>query len=288
LVIILLSIVFLGTGGGRFATISQNRATGGLYVFSDSARIHIDPGPGALIRMRDAGIDPTKTNALFVTHCHPDHYTDAEILIEAMTHGCKKKRGLLVASESVLNGHENLGPAISKYHTSKPLEVKVLKPDASFEVDHLKIRATRTFHSDPTAVGLRIESKDGVVSMTGDTSLKEEIFKEHLDSTILLISVTRPLQSRIPYHLSTEDAAALAEVVKPKLAILTHFGVRFISSNPEIQANWVEKKSGVRTIAAWDGMTVRLKDCSYSIQKTMSRDMADPRKLPADLDDMII
>jgi len=287
LVLILISLVFLGTGGGRFATISQVRATGGLYLISDSTRVHIDPGPGSLIRLKEAGLDPTKTNAIIVTHCHPDHYTDAEVLIEAMTHGCKKRRGLLAASDSVLKGHQTLGPAVSDYHASKPAEVKALKPGDSFRIDDLKIRATKTFHSDPSAIGLRIESKDGVISMTGDTSLKEEVFKEHMGCDVLVLSVTRPLQARIPHHLATEDAAEIAKAVKPKLALLTHFGMRFIGANPEVQANWVEKETGIRTVSAWDGMSLTLKEGVPSVQKGVSKKQADQAKIAVDLDDYI-
>lgn len=283
----MLSLVFLGTGGGRFATILQTRATGGLYLYSDSTRLHIDPGPGALIRMKECGIDPTKTSAIIVTHNHPDHYNDAEILIEAMTHGCKKKKGMFAASESVLNGFQSLGPSVSKYHSSKPLKTELLKPGMEFELDNLKIRATRTAHSDATAFGLRMESHDGVLSLTGDTALKEELFEDHKGATVLILSVTRPLNSRIPYHLSTEDAAELAKAIRPKLAILTHFGAKFVSSNPDVQANWVEQKSGVRTISAWDGMTVTLKSSECSVQKCISREKKDSRKITEDLDDII-
>lgn len=283
----MLSLIFLGTGGGRFATISQVRATGGLYLLSDSARIHIDPGPGSLIRLKECGLDPTKTHAIIVTHCHPDHYNDAEVLVEAMTHGCKKRRGLLAASESVLNGYDGLGPGISKYHASKPAEVRTLKAGDTLAMDNIQMKATLTFHSDPTAIGLRITSKDGVISMTGDTALKEEIFKEHLDCDALVLSITRPLKSRIPHHLSTEDAAALVEVVRPKMAVLTHFGMRFVGANPEAQANWVEKQTGVRTISAWDRMSLIMNDRSPSIQKCVSKKDTDQAKISVDLDDFI-
>ena len=283
----LISLIFLGTGGGRFATISQVRSTGGLYLTADSARVHIDPGPGALVRLKDSGIDPTKTNAVIVTHCHPDHYTDAEVLIEAMTHGCKKRRGLLVGSDSVLKGYQTLGPAVSEYHASKPSEVKIVKPGDTFQVEGLTFRATRTYHSDPSAIGLNISSKDGVISMTGDTALREEVFKDHLGSDVLVLSVTRPLQARIPNHLSTEDAAAIVDAVKPKLAIMTHFGMRFIGENPEAQANWVEKQTGIRTVAAWDGMNLILKEKVPTVQKCISKKQADGAKMSVDLDDYI-
>ena len=57
------TLTFLGTGGGRFATIYQVRATGGMYV-KDVARVHIDPGPTALYNMSRLHLDPAKTDAV--------------------------------------------------------------------------------------------------------------------------------------------------------------------------------------------------------------------------------
>lgn len=86
-------LVFVGTGGGRFATLTQKRRTGGIRFLSKDYNIHMDPGPGALIYSLNMGLDPQKFTAIFVSHSHPDHYTNAEILVEAMTHGNAKKKG---------------------------------------------------------------------------------------------------------------------------------------------------------------------------------------------------
>ena len=93
-------LVFLGTGGGRIVTLSQERSTGGVYI-EDGVRIHVDPGPGALKALGESNIDPTETDALFISHCHPDHYACGEILIEGMSFR-KRKGGVLFASRSVV------------------------------------------------------------------------------------------------------------------------------------------------------------------------------------------
>ena len=59
--------------------------------------------------------------------------------------------------------------------------------------------------------------------------------------------------------MSTEDAGYMIEKVKPELAVITHFGMRVIQENPETQAKWIEERSGVKTIAARDFMTLELK-----------------------------
>ena len=45
-----MKLTFLGSGGGRFATITQKRMTGGFRIDDiDGMNIHVDPGPGALV-----------------------------------------------------------------------------------------------------------------------------------------------------------------------------------------------------------------------------------------------
>ena len=257
-------ITFLGTGGGRFATIYQARATGGIYL-EDQRNLHIDPGPGALVRMRSVGIDPLKTDAILVSHCHPDHYVDAEILIEAMTEGGSRKQGVLLASLSVIEGNGDFGPAISKYHLSKPKVVKVMQPFTKVSIKPIEIAATPSAHSDTSSVGFRIQTSGGMVSYVSDTQLVEHVIKAHKHSRLLVACVTRPLGQRIPHHLSTEDAGYMIEKIKPELAVITHFGMRVIQENPETQAKWIEERSGVKTVAARDYMTLELKKDSIVI-----------------------
>lgn len=257
-------ITFLGTGGGRFATIYQARATGGVYL-EDGRNLHIDPGPGALVRMRSVGIDPFGTDAILISHCHPDHYLDAEILIEAMTEGGTRKQGILLGSTSVIEGDGDFGPAISKYHLSLPKVVKVMLPFNKVSMKPLEISATPSAHSDTSSVGFRIQTTGGMVSYISDTQLTEQVIKAHRNCRLLIAPVTRPLGKRIPHHLSTEDAGYLIEKIKPELAVINHFGMRVIQENPETQAKWIEDRSGVKTIAARDFMTLELKKDSIVV-----------------------
>jgi ribonuclease BN (tRNA processing enzyme) len=89
-------ITFLGTGGGRHTTMYQTRCTGGMLVeHGNGKHLHIDPGPGALTQMKRIHYDLTRTESLIVSHAHPDHYSDAESVIEGMTFGGWKRRGCL-------------------------------------------------------------------------------------------------------------------------------------------------------------------------------------------------
>jgi len=254
---ILTSITFLGTGGGRFATIYQIRATGGIYI-NDGARVHLDPGPTALMNMRRLALDPAKTDAVLISHCHPDHYADAEMIIEGMTKGGFKRTGTLVGSVSALDGTNGFSPAISGYHQSITSSIVRAVPGMSFEVQGMKIEATPTSHSDPTGVGFRFHTSNGIVSYVGDTELHENIIPAHRGCRVLILNLTRPLGSRVPKHLCTEDAAEMAAALRPEVVLLTHLGMKLVHEGVQRQAERIERASGCRTIAAEDLMTVQV------------------------------
>ncbi len=254
-----LEILFLGTGGGRFATITQKRRTAGIRILGEKLNLHLDPGPGALVYSVASGLSPEKINALLVSHCHPDHYTDAEVFIEAMTRGMTRKRGLLAASHSVLYGNEVCGPSISKYHQQMPEKVIEAKPGVKFQVGNLNVAVTEARHSDPDTVGFRFETEDvGDIAYTSDTEYFEGIGKYYKGVRLLILCVMRPAGKPWKGHMTTEDAIKIIEEAKPENVIITHFGMQMIFRGPRNEARLIENKTGVPTIAANDGMHIRI------------------------------
>lgn len=251
-----MEIIFLGSGGGRWATITQKLGTGGFRIHGDK-RLHIDPGPGALVALAKRGIPSVNTDAVIVTHCHPDHYTDAEVLIEAMTRGMTKQRGILAASESVLSGTDHLGPAISNYHKSKVKEFIALKPGMKFTLYGNQVEVLPTKHSDPSSVGIKLETEAGTIAYTSDTQFYDELPSFLSGSRVAILNVLRPNSMRIPWHLCTDDAVKIAQEAKPEMLVLQHFGLKMIDG-AEQEARKVEEATGVRTIAASDGLRLEL------------------------------
>ncbi len=252
-----MELVFLGTGGGRWTTITQRLKTGGFRL-NCTKKIHIDPGPGALINSYEFGNSPLNTDGIIVTHCHPDHYNDAEIMIEAMTRGMTKKRGFLMASESVLYGKRELGPCISDYH-KKLVECKVLAPRDKVHVDDIEIEALETKHSDPTTVGIKFSLNSRVITYTSDTEFFEGLVEQYENSDVIIFNVLRPKNERIPWHLCTNDVIEILNKIKskPELAILNHFGMKMVGVQ-EDEARRVSRETGVKTIAAKDGMRLKI------------------------------
>ena len=251
-----MKLTFLGSGGGRFATISQKRMTGGFRIDDFNGRnYHIDPGPGALVRCYQFGVNPTKIDGVFVSHSHTDHYNDAEILIEAMTRGMTKNNGIIMGSRTVFEKFEKWGPALSKYHQSNSKNL-ILVPNKVKHFPNLTIKGCETQHGDPTGVGFQMEHNDFRISYTADTSYFEKLPKYHKRADILIASVLRPYNQSIRGHMCTDDFINLVDEVKPKLAVMTHFGFKMLSANPVEEALRVASETGVRTLAAFDGMCV--------------------------------
>jgi phosphoribosyl 1,2-cyclic phosphodiesterase len=254
-----IELVFLGTGGGRFATITQRRRTGGIRFLSKSLNMHLDPGPGALIYSLRMGLNPQKIRAMLVSHSHPDHYTNAEILIEAMTRGMLRKRGIAAAPHSVLFGNEESGPAISRYHQQMLEKVIEVKPGVAFHVNNMRIVSTEARHSDPAAVGFRFETPDvGDIAYTSDTEYFEGVVKAYEGVRLLILCVMRPFGNPWMGHMTPEDAIKIVEKVKPELAVATHFGMKMIFSGPNRQVKMIQEKTGIPTLAASDGMRLKI------------------------------
>ena len=256
-------IKFLGTCGGRFATIFQPRSTGGIYFAENETQLAIDPGPGALVRMHQERIDPTTLNAVIVSHCHIDHSSDAAILVEAMTRGSTIRRGILIGSLSVTEGYKSSPPVVPRYQTEKLDAVETARPGNTFRIGHLDITATPAAHTDSTTVGFTVSTDYGEVGYVSDSSYFDEMPDIYRGCRLLIVCTTRPLKARIENHLCTEDAAELISKVRPETAVLTHFGLKTLRLNPVHQARWISSETGIRTLAAMDSMVIRMKKDIY-------------------------
>ncbi|UCH56776.1 MAG: MBL fold metallo-hydrolase [Candidatus Bathyarchaeota archaeon] len=254
-----MSIHFLGTGGGRFSMITQRRRTAGIRLVHGDTHVHIDPGPGTLVFSNWARLSPQKLDGLIVTHCHPDHYTDAEVLIEAMSHGTTRSRGVLAAPRSVLHGNDECDPSVSTYHRNLPAVVENLEPGSVFEVGALSFEAVEARHSEADGIGIRLKVPGlGEVGYTSDTGFFEGLEEIYRRVRLLIACTMWPRAQHLKYHLNTDETLELIELAKPGCVVLTHFGMRMLNASPEAEASYLEEATGVPTVAARDGTLVVL------------------------------
>lgn len=260
-------VIFLGVAGGRYAMITQLRGTGGFRLHLDDLKLQIDPGPGALVKARKMRLSRS-LDAILVSHWHTDHMGDLPVLIEAMTDGGKKDKGYLIGNQSVIKGYDNFGP-LNHYHLSLPKKVIELEPGKEIELKGVKVQGTVARHQEPKTIGFKFKTKDKVISYTSDTGLFDRLIEDHQDSDILIVNVGLPDRIKAKTYLCTEDATRFIKETKPKLAIITHFGIRMIKANPIKEAKRVQRDSGVKTIAAKDGLRLNLEKVGE--QETLER-----------------
>ncbi|MFH1821434.1 MAG: MBL fold metallo-hydrolase [Methanobacteriota archaeon] len=262
----MVELVFLGSGGGRFQTINQYFKTGGFRIHA-GVNVHVDPGPGALLLTHKYGLDPSDLDGIVVTHCHPDHYTDAEVLIEAIAQHMAaedigrsfgKKRGTFIGSKSVIEGVGNYGPAVSRYHQTKLEKLAVLEPGEKFQLGNIEIESMPTKHSDPTSIGIIFRTEKGEIGYTSDTQYFEDIEKYFRGVRVLIANVTRPLSMRIPWHLCSDDFIKILNKVKPELAVMIHMGMLFLKHSPSKEASRIKSETGVETIPGQAGLRINL------------------------------
>ncbi|RLI98128.1 MAG: MBL fold metallo-hydrolase [Candidatus Aenigmatarchaeota archaeon] len=247
-------IKFLGTAGGRFAVINQIRASGGWVLEMDGYMLHVDPGPGALVRAKQYGVDISKLDGVMVSHAHPDHSIDSEMVIEGMTMGAKVKRGFLLSNKTVFDGSDGFRPVVSPYHKKAVKDIFVVKPGDVVDVGGISIEAVPTDHSEPDGLGFVFRGSS-TIGFTGDGEYFDSQPGHFKGCDCLLINCLRPRSITWPKHMNSDDARKLIAEANPGMAVLHHFGIRMINRAGH-EAKWIEKETGIKTIAARDGLSV--------------------------------
>lgn len=246
-------IVFLGSGGGRVVLMRQLRATGGFRLNLDGVRIQVDPGPGALVRCAEFH-EPAGADAIVVSHAHLDHYLDVPAIIEASTNGmlARKKKGTLIASEGYFR--EGL---LDRYHASALDRLVTAKDGTKVEIgDKVRIEAFSLKHTEASCVGFTFAFSKGAISYISDTAYFPALGGRLGDITIM--NLLRPDALKFPGHMCSAEAAKLLSEAgkKPKLVIISHMGLKMLQAGPESEAGRMGRESGVKVIAAKEGMRI--------------------------------
>jgi ribonuclease BN (tRNA processing enzyme) len=250
-------IIFLGTAGGQFAVNRQIRASGGIIIRLKNIQFHLDPGPGALVRAREYGVSLRANNILLASHSNLDHCNDLNAVISAMTHDGLDKNGILIGSKSVMTGGEGERPFITRKHR-KYLD-KFLSLEAGNTVKFgkdIELQTLKTKNKDVNSIGFKIKSDKISIGYTGDTSFFPELIDELKGSDILILNNLEPFGYRSDDHLSSDDSVRLISAIRPRLAIITHFGQKILEENPIYQARDIQRRTNVQTIAARDGLVI--------------------------------
>jgi len=246
---------FLGTAGARFVVTKQLRKSGGIWLTLDNTNILIDPGPGSLNRCLSSKpkLNPLDLDGIILTHRHLDHSNDINIMIEAMTNGGFKKKGIIYAPEDALSGD----PVILKYIRTYVEKIEILKENGSYKIGKISFSTPIKHIHDVETYGLNINGKNCSISIITDTKYFNGI-ESHYNGDIFIINSVLIEGKDYINHLSINDVENIISIKKPKLTILTHFGMSVIKAKPWEITEKLSKKLGINIIAANDGMEIDL------------------------------
>jgi len=250
-------IKFIGTAGARFVVTKQLRSSGGVWMSVGETNLYIDPGPGALVRCLNSKpkLEPSTLDGILLTHKHLDHSGDVNVMIEAMTEGGFKKRGVLFAPEDALEED----PVVLRYLRNYVENVIVLKESTEYRIGEISFSTAQKHRHRVETYGINFKIKPHSLSLISDTKFFPELPNLYRGE-ILIINVVRlkPVVDEPIEHLSVDDVKTILKKAKPKLTILTHFGMTMIRAKPWEVASELEKELGLKVIAASDGMKLDL------------------------------
>jgi len=250
-------IKFIGTAGARFVVTKQLRSSGGVWMSVGETNLYIDPGPGALVRCLNSKpkLEPSTLDGILLTHKHLDHSGDVNVMIEAMTEGGFKKRGVLFAPEDALEED----PVVLRYLRNYVENVIVLKESTEYRIGEISFSTAQKHRHRVETYGINFKIKPHSLSLISDTKFFPDLPNLYRGE-ILIIHVVRlkPVADEPIEHLSVEDVKTILKKTKPKLTILTHFGMTMIRAKPWEVASELEKELGLKVIAASDGMKLDL------------------------------
>lgn len=207
--------------------IRQFLASGGLWLNLSGTEILVDPGPGCIIQSTRRKLRAEKLSAIIVSHRHLDHSADINVMIEAMTQGGQKRHGRLFAPADALETE----PIIFSYLKDRLNDVNVLQEGKSYSIDDV-VFTTPVRHLHPVETyGLVFKTRRHTFSLITDTSYFDGLCQSY-GGELLILNITfleprsRSQNSVLPTdHLSVPDAERLIRELKPRVAILTHFGM---------------------------------------------------------------
>jgi phosphoribosyl 1,2-cyclic phosphodiesterase len=245
-----MKLTFMGTAGARFMVAKQLAASGGLYIEEGNTRMSLDPGPGAIVQYAKRKVDLTKLDAIVISHRHLDHSNDVNVMIEAMTDGGFRHRGRLYCPSDALDGD----PVVLKYIRNFPQEIVALEPATEYTVGDITFATTPRHVHQVETYGFRFGNKLGWVT---DSAYYDGIAEQHKADVMVIHLVLMECRAGLP-HLCLEDAERIIREAKPRLAILTHYGMTVWRAHPWELAADLTQRIGTEVKAARDGMSVDL------------------------------
>ncbi len=225
-----------------------------MWMRFGETQIHVDPGPGALVRALShvPPCNPRELDAIVLSHKHLDHSGDVTAMIEAMTSGGFRRRGALLAPADAFEADSAVLPYarafVARSERLGACEGPYVIGDVRLQTSIAHVHAVQTYGLHFEYDGTRVSYLPCGRNFDG---LAEDYAKH--DPDVLVMNVLRFRDSMDVDHLTWDDAKRIVETVRPRVAVFQHFGTKMLEQNPAVLAQEIEDQLAIRAIAAYDG-----------------------------------
>jgi phosphoribosyl 1,2-cyclic phosphodiesterase len=225
-----------------------------MWMRFGSTQIHVDPGPGALVRATSSvpPCIPGELDALVLSHKHLDHASDINVMIEAMTAGGFRPRGALLAPRDAFEGEPVIFPYAARF---VPVHHVLEEHGGPYAVGDVAVGTSLRHHHAVETYGLHFRWNGLTVSYLPCGRFFEEQIEDYRAAApdVLIVNVLFYRETLRADHLTFDDARALIAGIRPKVAVMTHFGTKMLERDPTELARTLEDELGLRVYAAHDG-----------------------------------
>ncbi len=230
-----------------------------MWIRFGETQIHVDPGPGALVRALShvPPCNPRELSAIVLSHKHLDHSGDVNVLIEAMTSGGFRRRGAVLAPADAFDDE----PVVLPYARRFVERVERLEPSCGpYRIGDVELYTSmRHVHAVATH-GLHFVYDGLRVSYLPCGRYFERLAGDYATHRpdVLIVNVLRYRDEMQVDHFAWSDACRVVAEVRPKVAVFQHFGTKMLEADPPKLAAEFEDEHGLRAIAAYDGFLLDL------------------------------
>lgn len=251
-------ITILGSGTG---VPTGERQASGVAIVGDGHHLLLDSGSGTMASLARAGLDYRALETLLYTHAHADHTLDFAALLHALnfTPGYEHHELLRVLGPVGFSDFiERLLAAYpSLQERSFPLEVEEVDSSTT-DLGWAKLSSASVPHGNVPANAYRLETENAVAVFSGDCSPSRTLVELARGADLLLSEASFPLP--VPegrHHLTTAEAATIAQEAGVNALVLTHFYPWADGHDAEAEC---AHRFGGKVIAAKDNLVLELHD----------------------------
>ncbi len=229
-------LTIIGSGdafgsGGRLQTC--------FHVSSGDLSFLIDCGATSLIGMARQGLDPSRVDAIFISHLHGDHFAGLVWWMLHAQHVARREKSLIVVGPRGIEARyrtaaEVLFPGSTEMAMRFPLQFSEHVESALFEWRGLSCQVLEVCHpSGAPSYGMRFEFGGRSLSFSGDTEWVDALvdLSEGVD---LHINECFVFDVELRYHMRWSLLREKLPLISAKRIVLTHMNEDMLAHAGEI------------------------------------------------------